>query len=112
MLDEWTKSLLTNTDILGLLKESRRGTQINRSDSQAVWKNKDRETQDVCVALFNLSDTDGTVSVGLTELGETYTADTKLSLLELWDKEKYESKDGMISAQVPAHGVKVFKVCD
>ena len=110
MLDEWTKSLLTNVDILGLLKESCRGTQIMRFDSQAVWKNKDSETRSVCIALFNLSDTDTAISVELTELGEEYTADARLSLLELWDKDQSESQDGMISAEVPAHGVKVFKI--
>ena len=112
MLDEWTKSLLTNTDILGLLKESCRGTQIMRSDSQAVWKNKDSETGSVCIALFNLSDTDAVVSVDLAELGERYTTNTKLSLTELWDKSQCETKDGTVSAEVPAHGVKVFKVSE
>ena len=112
LMDEWTMSLLTNRDVLGLLKESCHGMQIMRSEKQAVWKNKDNETKVVCIALFNLSDMNGTVSVNISELGEEYAADERLSLVELWDGEQNALKDGMISAEIPAHGVKLYKICN
>ena len=112
MMDEWTMSLLTNRDVLGLLKESCQGTQIMRSERQAIWKNKDNNTGVVCIALFNLSDMDGTVSVNISELREEYAPDKELSLVELWDGEQNAFKDGMISAEIPAHGVKLYKICN
>lgn len=112
MMDEWTMSLLTNRDVLGLLDENCQGTQIMKSERQAVWKNKDNKTGVVCIALFNLSDTDGTISVDISELGEEYVPDKELPLVELWDGEQDASKDGMVSAEVPAHGVKLYKICD
>ena len=112
MMDEWTMSLLTNRDVLELLKESCQGTQIMRSERQAVWKNKDHKAGVVCIALFNLSDMNGTVSVNISELGEEYVPDKELPLVELWDGEQATSKDGMISAEIPAHGVKLYKICN
>ena len=112
MMDEWTMSLLTNRDILGLLNENCQGTQIMRSERQAVWKNRNNQTGIVCIALFNLSDTDETVSVDVSELGEDYAADEELSLTELWDGGQAASKDGIICTEVPAHGVKLYKICD
>lgn len=135
-LDEWTLSLFTNTELLACLGENSRGMQIRRTEEQAVWINKDAVSGRLCVALFNLSDKDKTLSVSLEELPETDAPDrvegtegmemdgpavkdgltTKGSLLadrilhELWTKEESRTTSGRIEAFVPAHGVRVYRV--
>lgn len=108
-LDDWTLSLLTNRDLLELMKESCRGTQIMRSDDMAVWKNKDEKTGSVCVALFNLSDADAELSVALSELEEEFETETP-ALYELWEKTESAAFEGVVKATVEAHGVKVFRM--
>ena len=38
-MDDWTLSLLTNEDLLALLDENCKGTQIERTDKVAFWIN-------------------------------------------------------------------------
>lgn len=108
-LDDWTLSLLTNRDLLALMKESCCGTQIMRSETKAIWKNKDAESGSVCVALFNLSDADAELSVELSGLKEDFGADEP-ALYELWDKTEDIAADGKVTAMVEAHGVKVYRI--
>lgn len=107
-LDEWTKALLTNGEILDMLKDSCQGTQIVRTDKMAVWKNKDEESKALRVALFNLSDEDGELVLDLEELEENTGAEC--SLYELWERTRLDAAGGKIRAQVPAHGVRVYRV--
>ncbi len=109
-LDDWTLSLLTNEDLLALLGENCTGIQIVRTDDMAVWKSKNTKTGALNVALFNLGDTQGTISVDLPILKEGLDSGKIYSLLELWDKTQTQTKSGRIEAEVPAHGVKVFRV--
>ena len=109
-LDDWTLSLLTNEDLLALLGENCTGIQIVRTDDMAVWKSKNTKTGALNVALFNLGDTQETISVDLPILKEGLDSGKIYSLLELWDKTQTQTKSGRIEAEVPAHGVKVFRV--
>ena len=115
LMDEWTLSLLTNTDILDLMGEKSKGTQVLRTDEYVIWKNKDEDSGRLCVALFNLSDDEKVLSVGLSELEEepagkdALTQDEK-ALYELWEKQQSNTKSGRVEATVPAHGVKVYRV--
>jgi len=109
-LDDWTLSLLTNREVLGLMKENCRGTQILRTEDMAVWKNKDQESGRVCLALFNLKDEEAQLSVCLSELEEEF--ETKEPLLhELWDQTDHTAADGRVTAVVEAHGVKLYQIC-
>lgn len=110
LLDDWTLSLLTNREVLDLMNEECRGTQLIRTDKKVIWKNKDKSSGKVCVALFNISDEDALISVNLTELEEGYEAGENKNLYELWDKQKSTVVDGRIEADVPTHGVKVYRV--
>ena len=115
LMDEWTLSLLTNRDILAMMKENCKGTQIIRTDDCAVWKNQDESSGKVCVALFNLSEEARTLSVGLAELEEESLAQElpeteEKALYELWEKEESRTVSGRVEAVVPAHGVKVYRV--
>lgn len=109
-LDEWTCSLLTNRELLALMDKECRGTQIVRNEKYAVWKNKNRQTGELHVALFNLGDEDAKVTVEFSELAEELKENTAYTLHELWDKSDAALEGTCIKAMVPAHGVKVYKV--
>lgn len=141
-LDEWTLSLLTNREVLSLLQDGRHGVQVRRTENSAVWGSwPDRKavsgvieagkndggsdgTMDeagICVALFNLGDTEQEISVPTEELADAFPMeiasrlcssvqrDGKTKWKELWTGEMSECDARMISARVEAHGVKLFR---
>ena len=110
-LDDWTLSLLTNGELLAMLGENCSGTQLVRTEEYAVWKNKDEASGKLCVALFNLSDGDRELSIALSALGEEICEKQQdAELYEIWEKKESSTVDGRIAVQVPAHGVKVYRV--
>ena len=105
--------MLTNKELLALNDGQHFGRQILRNDEMAVWENTDCADGHVTVAIFNLSDEDGMRSVSLETLGiegEDGTVPQTMQLHELWDKTNSTITDGTIAAEVPAHGVKVFRL--
>lgn len=110
LMDDWTLSLLTNRDLLALMGKNCKGTQLLRTDKEVVWKNKDSVSGTLCVALFNIGDEDALLSVGLDVLEEGYQAGEEKALYELWDKQEMSTVSGRIEAEVPAHGVQVYRV--
>lgn len=106
-LDEWTYQLLTNRDLLALMGADRRGKQIRRDEGQAVWINTDHKTGEKCVALFNLDDQETQLGIALQEVGIQEQA---CRIYELWDKQELLADDGQLRADVPAHGVKVYRL--
>lgn len=108
-LDDWTLSLLTNQELLYMLKESCHGIQLRRADNMAVWKNKDEDSRNVCLALFNLSDADAELSISVSELEEDFGAREPV-LYELWDKTQSVAAGGRVTAIVEPHGVKVYRI--
>lgn len=110
-LDDWTLSLLTNGELFAMLGENCSGTQLVRTEEYAVWKNKDEASGRLCVALFNLSDGDRELSIALSALGEEICEKQQdAELYEIWEKKESSTVDGRIAVQVPAHGVKVYRV--
>lgn len=79
-LDEFTKELLTDTELLSLLEDGRKAEQLMRDDDMAVWISR-KEAAPTYVAVFNLKDTDEHMVVNIPEL-----------------------EDVEIEADIPAHG--------
>ena len=110
LLDECTLSLLTNKELLALMNENCKGTQLLRTDEYVIWKNKDGESGRLCAAIFNISDRDAALSVSLEDLEEGFKAGEDKDLYEIWDKHRSVTASGRIETVVPAHGVKVYQV--
>ena len=106
-LDQATEALLTNAQVLSLLKDPAPARQLLRDDSSAVWQ------KGSCVALFNLSDSPAEVglpaaSLGL-EPGRTY------SLQDLWEKTccrplQVSGPSCRLSARLEAHGSRLYRL--
>lgn len=100
-LDEKTLGLLTNADILQMLRDGR-GVQIRRTDVDAIWISEGKGC--IRVALFNLSDESRNVVAEVSEL-----TGCKTEPKELWGEEVCDIKGNTVSADVPAHGVRIYK---
>lgn len=107
-LDEWTLNLLTNKNILRLLSKTEQATQIMRNKEQAIWLTKDAEESAYYLAIFNLSDTERTISITSDELTMLTLKDKKI--VELWTEETFKSESEMLSVKIEVHGAKIFKI--
>lgn len=134
LLDEPTLALLTNREVLHLLHPECRAKQVRLTDDSSVWVSLDSKTGSVCAALFNLSDSTASVSVELDELLETARACKALPdsedpvslsalceasdseellpvLQDLWTKESRKADSRTLTAELPAHGCVLWKLC-
>ena len=105
--------MLTNKEILELNDGMHYGKQLYRDNRTAIWLNTDCNDGHLTVALFNLSEEDGERCVSFADLGleqEDGSVPSELTLHELWDKTNHTVSDGVIRVDVPAHGVKVYKL--
>ncbi|MCR5724330.1 MAG: glycoside hydrolase family 27 protein [Treponema sp.] len=112
-LDEATKALLTNSEVLALLTESHGAEQLRRDEKSCVWKSFAVDSSSLYVALFNLADDAATVSASTAEL--TLSGNAIWRVRDLWAKQDVESlaasgEKGGISASLPAHGAALFKL--
>lgn len=107
-LDPWTLSILTNRNVLRLLTCSEGARQILRDKLKAVWFSKDTREQAYYLAMFNLSDRILRIEVASDDLDMDSISD--YSFEELWTGELYQSLEHGFAADVPSHGVKLYKV--
>ena len=101
MLDGKTTELLTNADILEMLGDGR-GVQLRRTDNDAVWLSEGSSC--LRVALFNLSDESSEISADIEKISEYGSKP-----VELWGAEPCKLDKISISAEVPAHGVRIYR---
>jgi hypothetical protein len=104
-LDEWTLSILTNEEVLSLLKNTAGARQVMRTDDSVVWKTIDKEGN-VYVAFFNISFHETNPSVSFMQLGIQGEYECK----ELWTKDELGKCNQRIGAQVPVHGAVLYKL--
>jgi hypothetical protein len=109
-LDDRTFSLLTNKDILNMLTNTCKGTQLERTNDYAIWKNYNSADQSICIGLFNLSENDDKISISISEIDKSLDADKTYEIYELWDKTVSNTVEGKIETKVPSHGVKVYRI--
>ncbi len=132
-MDEWTLSLLTNRKVLALLGGNHQAQQIARDEKHAVWFSKDRESGACYAALFNFREAEASVSTDFEELGlstgpgkawenerdtgkeigitdSNTDGNSEILMEELWTGEKASSKNGKITAQIGAHGAKLYRL--
>ena len=102
--DELT--LLTNEKLLSMLGSTRKGIQLRRTESEAIWLNQDEISGEKAFALFNLSDEERVIKVTLDELG--LEERKEIALHDLWNDTQCKSSGSTIAMNVPPHGVKAF----
>ena len=103
LLDEETKALLTNQEVLSLIKEGRGAAQIRRTEKDCVWKSLSSKDDSVYLALFNLSDEERKVKVSFEELE---IPERKYKIRDLWKGQYIE--ENVLSAVLPCHGAGLY----
>ena len=104
-LDDFTLWLITNPDVLDVPQKSHCARPLYRSDREAAWLASCRDTGDLYVALFNLSDETRQVVFDTAVL----EIPGHFAWKELWGGETGLAKESLISG-IPAHGAKLFLV--
>jgi hypothetical protein len=101
-LPESVQSLLTNMDVLSLLKHSHAAYELSHTKDHITWTT---QATDGCryLAIFNTSDKPFVITTNL-NLTSTYT------LYDLWRHENIENVKDNFSLEVPAHGVRLVKL--
>jgi hypothetical protein len=110
-MDDETLALLTNADLLALLSAECSGKQVYRYEDAAVWCSRNHATGELYVALFNLSEEAAKIAVDDAAVAEALGIDEipeKKLLFDLWEKNSEENT--CISAEVPAHGVRAYRI--
>lgn len=103
--DEWTLSLLTNPEILRLLKHSYGAKQIMRTEDTVVWASNDEDGSKY-VAFFNTAFCPTQPEVTFMNLGIQGTYKAR----DLWAHEDTGILTGRIGANVNIHGARIFKL--
>ena len=107
--DEFTLSLLTNSELIDMLKNSHSARQLRRDETQGrgeiIWAAKGEECK--YIALFNTDEAEREISFDITDIavgGREYKA------RDLWAHEEYPLDGGELKAKVNAHGARLFKI--
>ncbi|TDW75428.1 fibronectin type III domain-containing protein [Kribbella pratensis] len=104
-LDAYGLKLLTNREVIAIDQSGNPARPLNQDQLQQVWyaHNKDGSTT---VALFNLADSPATVTGNFDQLG----IDGKATVRDIWANQNTRNVSGAVSAQLPAHGSKLYKI--
>lgn len=103
---EIVKTFFQNEEVLAVNQYSTDNRQVVQNKTHRVWVATDAKSGDKYVALFNLGDKTDTVSFDF-EL--EYWRNT-FKVRDLWKKENLGVQQKTISAEVPAHGARLYRL--
>lgn len=104
-MDSWTKSLVTNPEVLSLLKKGKNARQVLRSFDLILWKAEDEEGN-IYAAVFNTADWEERFSVNLEKLG----IEGKAAFRDMWERRNLGEVETNITVTLKAHDAKLFKL--
>ncbi|WP_138752607.1 glycoside hydrolase family 27 protein [Paenibacillus sinopodophylli] len=102
--DEWTLSLLTNSEVLDLHRNGRGARQLYREEERVAWVAEDASGTKF-VALFNTGEQEASVGVSLEQLGLTRAPQVR----NLWTQEDLGTLDEL-SFSLPPHSSLLLKL--
>jgi alpha-galactosidase len=104
-LDDFTRSLLTNDEVLAVNQHSVGSRELFRDDALALWSAKSPD-QDLYIATFNLRDGAATIPVKLTDLG----LGGVVRVRDLWQRKDLPTAQGEFSPRILAHGAGLYRL--
>ena len=104
-MDEWTKSLVTNDDVLGLLKKSRNARQILRTYDLIVWKAEDNENNSY-IAFFNITNWKETYCISLEQL----ELEGRYCVYDMWRQTECGDCEGSLSVSLDSHDAVLYRL--
>lgn len=117
LLDDKTKELITNEDILHLTGHSDGARQIKRDSDEVIWASRDEKAGVYYIALFNLSDCERKIEIPdekVYEIIDIINGSTGggvinnpiSGIMELWDHRSCDKAGGNINA----HGACLYRI--
>jgi len=108
-MDEFTLSLLTNSEALEINQNSTNGREVFASGDTIIWSAENPVTKINYVAFFNHNDTiSKTFSVNISELGLNNS--DKYSAYNIWAKKELPNFTDIIKVEVEPHGTVLLKL--
>lgn len=109
--DEWTLSLLTNSEYTKMHAASYGARQIYRKEKNRqgtiIWQSSGKGCK--YVAFFNTKESMQRISFNLAEI---LMPDTEYDILDIWSGEKTERVKNRLKADVFPHGARLFKITE
>jgi hypothetical protein len=108
--DEFTLSLLTNSEVLKMHRESSAVRQLFQIEGRVAVTSKNMHTGDVYLALFNITDSISPVEVkvNLADLG----LNGQCTVSDMWSGKEIGTFSGVFSRNLLAHGCGLYKIND
>ena len=100
LCDDWTKSLLTNAEVIAVDQHSKGNHAVETADESAVWLAQPESGVGYYVAVFNRSDQAQTLHYTWKQLG---IGESDYALRDLW-KQQDAGLRKAIEVTLPAHG--------
>jgi alpha-galactosidase len=104
--DEWTKSLLSNAEVLLVDQHSKSNRAIETTARTAVWEAERDDAKGNYIAVFNRSDAAQTLTYDWKQLGLN---DREYAVRDLWEQKELGRKSA-IKVTLPAHGSALYLV--
>ena len=106
-LDEWTKTLLTNPDVLDLLSDDCKAIQLARDEKHCIWHSSNQKSGTHYLAVFNLLEEEReiVISAGLLKKEDW----NGICFTELWTGEMFTNISKHLVLKVPGHGAKICR---
>ncbi|GAA3558442.1 fibronectin type III domain-containing protein [Kribbella ginsengisoli] len=104
-LDAYGLKLLTNREVIAIDQAGVPARPLNQDQLQQTWFAKNTDGS-VTVGLFNLGEEPATVTGKFDELGIT----GKARVRDVWAAQNTNNVSGQVSAVLPAHGSKLYKI--
>jgi alpha-galactosidase len=102
--DDWTRSLLTNAEVLEVDQHSRGNRAVETTASAAVWVAEQEKGNGSYVAVFNRSDEPRTLRYSWQQLG---LKEQKYAVRDLWEHKDLGSAN-VLEVTLPAHASALY----
>jgi alpha-galactosidase len=106
--DAFTNSLLTNTEVLDMHRESVGNRLVSKTNDIAIWTAENPQTGDIYLALFNISDNPIPIEVKL-DL-ETIGINQKVKVFDMWANQEMGIASNEFAQQLNAHASRLYKL--
>ena len=106
--NDFTLSLLTNAEVLKMHKESSEVKQLFNENGKVAVTSKNKVTGETYLALFNISDNEKPMKVGveLAKIG----INGKCKITNLWTGEKLGKFSGSFEQELKKHACGLYKI--
>ena len=104
--DPFTLSLLTNPDAIRILKESKNNRELFHEGDKIAWVADDANPGIKYLAVFNTSDRDETIEVGL----ESIDIISPFTIKDIWQQTKPVVLNKKFSVLIKSHGAGLYKL--